>query len=51
VTLLGPDGKQREFEVKDPVRQARMNQLKVGQMVRVTYVEAIAVTVTPKPGK
>lgn len=48
VTLSGPDGKQRVIKVKDPARQARMTHLKVGQMVRVTYVEAIAVTVTPK---
>lgn len=51
VTLTGPDGKQRVINVKDPARQARMNMLKVGQMVRVTYVEAIAVTVTPKGKK
>lgn len=48
VTLTGPDGKQREIKVTDPARQARMEQLKVGQMVRITYVEAIAITVTPK---
>lgn len=51
VTLTGPDGKQREIKVKDPARQARMKQLRVGQMVRVTYVEAIAVMVTPKPAR
>lgn len=48
VTLTGADGKERVIEVKDPARQARMSKLKVGDMVRITYVEAVAVTVTPK---
>jgi Spy/CpxP family protein refolding chaperone len=49
VTLQGPDGKQRVVEVKDPARQARMTRLRVGDLVRITYVEALAVDVVPKP--
>jgi len=49
VTLQGPDGKQRLIEVKDPDRQARMAKLRVGDLVRITYVEAVAIDVTPKP--
>jgi Cu/Ag efflux protein CusF len=49
VTLQGPDGKQRVVEVKDPERQARMTKLRVGDLVRITYVEAMAIDVTPKP--
>jgi Cu/Ag efflux protein CusF len=48
VTLTGADGQQRVIEVKDPARQAQMKKLKVGDMVRITYVEALAITVTPK---
>jgi hypothetical protein len=48
VTLLGPDGKSRVVTVRDPARQAKMSELKVGQLVRITYVEAVAVKVTPK---
>ena len=48
VTLLGDNGEKQVIEVKDPARQARMSQLKVGEMVRITYVEAVAVTVTSK---
>ncbi|MHA6205296.1 hypothetical protein ACXU4B_12795 [Dyella soli] len=48
VTLTGEDGNPRVIEVKDPARQAKMKHLKVGDMVRVTYVEGLAVTVTPK---
>jgi len=48
VTLKGPDGNERTIEVKDPARQADMAKLKVGDMVVATYVEALAVTVTPK---
>ncbi|WP_430387895.1 hypothetical protein [Dyella sp. 20L07] len=47
-TLTGADGKERVIEVKEPSRQAQMSKLKVGDMMRVTYVEALAVTVTPK---
>ncbi|WP_019465382.1 hypothetical protein [Dyella japonica] len=48
VTLKGPDGNERTIAVKDPERQAKMSELKVGDMVVATYVEALAVTVTPK---
>ena len=48
VTLTGPDGKERTIEVKNPERQAQLSKLKVGDMVVATYVEALAVTVTPK---
>lgn len=48
VTLTGADGKPRVIEVKDPTRQARLSKLKVGDMVRITYAEALAVTVTPQ---
>jgi Cu/Ag efflux protein CusF len=48
VTLTGPEGKQRKIEVTDPTRQARMAQLKVGDLIRMTYVEGVAIEVTPK---
>ncbi|MET3653486.1 hypothetical protein [Dyella japonica] len=48
VTLTGADGKTRMIEVKDPSRQARLSKLKVGDMVRITYAEALAVTVIPQ---
>jgi hypothetical protein len=39
------------IEVKDPKRQAQMSKLKVGQMVRITYVEALAISVTKGKAK
>ncbi|RDI97594.1 hypothetical protein DVT68_14965 [Dyella solisilvae] len=53
VTLTGEDGHERVIEVKDPERQAQLNRLKVGDLVSITYVEALAITVTPqgKAGK
>lgn len=48
VTLTGADGRQRVIEVKDPERQKQLSKLKVGDMVVMTYVEALAVSVTPK---
>lgn len=47
VTLTGADGNSRVIEVKDPSRQARLSKLKVGDMVRITFAEALAVSVTP----
>jgi len=47
VTLTGADGKPRVIEVRDPSRQARLSKLKVGDMVRITYAEALAVAVNP----
>lgn len=51
VTLKGPEGNERTIEVKDPARQARMAQLKVGDLVRITYVEAVAVEVKSQAAK
>ncbi len=51
LTLTGADGNSRLIEVKEPSRQARMKDLKVGQMVRITYSEAMAVSVTTKATK
>ncbi|WP_130617651.1 hypothetical protein [Dyella amyloliquefaciens] len=51
VTLTGADGKSRVLEVKDPKRQAQMSKLQVGQMVRITYVEALAISVTKGKAK
>jgi hypothetical protein len=48
VTLTGADGHQRTVEVRDPERRAMLAKLKVGEMVRITYMEAMAVTVVPK---
>jgi hypothetical protein len=48
ITLTGADGHSRVIDVKDPDRQAILKKLKVGDMVVITYVEALALTVTPK---
>ncbi|RDI96960.1 hypothetical protein DVT68_18905 [Dyella solisilvae] len=48
VTLTGSDGKPHVISVEDPGRQAQMSKLKIGDMVRITYTEALAITVTPK---
>ena len=48
VTLTGADGQPRVIEVTDPARQARLSSLKVGDMVRISYIEALAIKVTPK---
>ena len=48
ITLTGGDGHSRVIDVKDPSRQELLKKLKVGDMVVITYVEALALTVTPK---
>jgi hypothetical protein len=48
VTLKGPEGNERTIAVKDPARQAKLAKLKVGDLVRITYVEAVALQVTPE---
>jgi len=48
ITLTGADGHSRVIDVKDPERQQALKNLKVGDMMVITYVEALAVTVTPK---
>ncbi len=48
ITLRGPEGNERVIAVKDPARQAMLPKLKVGDLVRITYVEAIALEVTPQ---
>jgi hypothetical protein len=48
VSLKGPEGDDRIITVTDPARQAKLATLKVGDKVRITFVEAVAVQVTPK---
>ena len=47
-TLRGADGKSRTIAVKDPQMQQRMTNLKVGDLVELTYSEAVAARVMPK---
>jgi hypothetical protein len=49
VTFTGPQGVQRTVDVKDPSAQKFVSQLKKGDHVELTYTEALAVAVTPKP--
>lgn len=48
VTLAGADGNPHVVEVKNPELQTRMAKLKVGELVRITYTEALAVMVNAK---
>ncbi|HEY8514746.1 MAG TPA: hypothetical protein VIS07_04430 [Candidatus Binatia bacterium] len=47
ITLEGPDGTLRTIKVRD---QDKLGQLEVGDMVDITFTEAIAVTVEPSEG-
>jgi hypothetical protein len=47
-TLLGADGRSRTIAVKDPEMQDRMRNLKVGDLVELTYSEAVAAKILPK---
>ena len=47
-TLRGADGQSRTVAVKDPQMQDRMRNLRVGDLVELTYSEALAAKVLPK---
>jgi Cu/Ag efflux protein CusF len=46
VTLKGPEGNTQVFKIRDT---AKLDQVKVGDLVQLTYTEAVAVSVEPKP--
>ena len=48
VTVQGPRGNQVTLDVVKPEHRARLAQLKVGDMLRVAFTEAVAVQVRPK---
>lgn len=47
-TLRGADGTSHTVAVKDPEMQQRMHNLQVGDLVELTYSEAVAAKVLPK---
>jgi hypothetical protein len=47
VTMVGPKGHHEVFQVKDPDMRAELVKLKVGQVIRATFTDAVAVAVTP----
>jgi Cu/Ag efflux protein CusF len=51
VTFIGPSGMSRTVDVVDPKAQKFIAELKKGDEVELTYVEALAVTVEPKLAK
>lgn len=48
ITVKGPRGNVVELDVVRPEHQARLSQLKVGDILRVAFTEAVAVSVRPK---
>ena len=46
VTLKGPEGKSVEVKAKDP---RNLRKVKVGDLVEITYTEALAVSIQPAP--
>jgi hypothetical protein len=48
VVLKGPKGNARVIHVQDPDMQAKLPNLKPGQVVQITYTEAVAVAIQPK---
>jgi hypothetical protein len=51
VTFTGPSGLTRTVDVVDPKAQKFVAELKKGDEVELTYIEALAVTVEPKLAK
>jgi hypothetical protein len=51
VTFKGPKGNLRTVAVQDPTYQAALKKMKVGDVVEITYAEALAITVEPAKKK
>ena len=49
VTFKGPKGNIRTVTVYDPAMQKKLTSLQPGQMVQITYREAIAASIKPTP--
>jgi hypothetical protein len=49
VTFKGPKGNVRTVTVYDPTMQKKLTSLEPGQMVQITYREAIAASIKPTP--
>jgi hypothetical protein len=47
VKVKGPQGKVHEIAVKDPAMRERIKELKPGEVVEVTYTEAMAISLEP----
>jgi hypothetical protein len=48
VTLRGAEGNSRTISIKNPQMQQRMSNLQVGDLVELTYSEALATRLMPK---
>lgn len=48
VTIRGPQGATRTIPVKNPALQQKMKGLKVGDLVQLTFTEAVAVRLQPR---
>jgi len=48
ITVKGPRGNVVTLDVKKPEHQARLKNLKVGDMLRIAFTEAAAVSIKPK---
>ncbi len=51
VTFKGPQGNVRTVNVEDPANQEMLKKLKVGDIVEITYAEALTVSVESAPKK
>ena len=49
VTFKGPKGNVRTVTVYDPAMQKKLTDLQPGQMVQISYREAIAASIKPTP--
>ena len=51
ITLKGPKGQIKTVTVADPQLQKKLPSLKAGQVVQLTYTEAMAASIRPAPPK
>ena len=50
ITFKGPQGQTKTVTVQDPALQSKLPSLKPGQVVQMTYREAVAASIRPSGG-
>jgi hypothetical protein len=50
VTVQGPSGNVETLDVTEPDQQQQLASLNAGDQIQVSYIQAVAIDVTPGPG-
>ena len=48
LTVRGPEGRAVKLDVREPEHQAKLGEVKVGELLKVVFTDAAAVAIRPK---